>query len=122
MMHKNEKRSTNQHSQGLTILYHDRTLAQLLDALDQLHNAASDNRLDMATRMTTEDLKGTLREIIYTAEETLAEIDAQHDHQSVPRKPYLRVLKKPSAQHRMTHPVRISFVSEAQGDNHARQS
>ena len=65
-------------------LYTEHTLGELLDLLDQLHTAASEGRTSRSN-----EIKGLLRDVIYTAQETLAEIE---NHE-----PHLRILKKPPA-------------------------
>ncbi|MEQ8672156.1 MAG: hypothetical protein RLP44_21130 [Aggregatilineales bacterium] len=77
----------------LTLFYSDSALNQLYDVLDQLHNAASEGRTQMISRMSTDDLKGVLQDIIYTAQETLSEIESQSERPA----PQLRLLEKPSA-------------------------
>ena len=77
----------------LTLFYSDSALNQLYDVLDQLHNAASEGRTQAISRMSTDDLKGILQDIIYTAQETLTEIETQRERPA----PQLRLLEKPSA-------------------------
>jgi hypothetical protein len=47
----------------------------MLDLLDELHSAASDNELTEATDMNRKDLVSMLREMVYLAEETINEIE-----------------------------------------------
>lgn len=66
----------------------DRQLADLLDLLDALHSAASEGDVQAVTALDRPALVALLRELIYTAEETLDELHAR---------PILRLLDKPSA-------------------------
>lgn len=60
---------------NLQHLYHEARLASLAEALDDLHDAASEGDLTGSTTMTKAEVVGWLREIVYTAEQTLKEID-----------------------------------------------
>ncbi len=60
---------------NLQLLYNEGRLSALLDALDELHSAASDNRLNAVTPLSKAELKSWLYEIIYTASEAMSEID-----------------------------------------------
>ncbi len=69
-------------------------LADLLELLDSLHNAASEGELERQTGMTRRELVGLLQECIYTAGETIAELDRHAMKQGT--RPVLRVLDKPA--------------------------
>ena len=56
-------------------LYSDVRLAELLDTLDKLHTAASEGNLPAMTTLHEAELVGWLREVVYTAQETLVEIE-----------------------------------------------
>jgi len=62
-------------NERLTKTYSEQQLAELLEILDHLHSAASEGRTDALTAMNKRELIAFLREVIYTAEETIAEID-----------------------------------------------
>jgi gluconate kinase len=62
------------------IIYNDAQLAGLSQYLDELHSAASEGHLQALTPLTHDELVGWLQELIYTAEETIDEIE-QHERQ-----------------------------------------
>lgn len=53
---------------------HLKRLHDVLDLLDDLHSAASDNEAEAYSGMTRQELLGFLREISYTAQETIREV------------------------------------------------
>ena len=55
----------------------DTRLEALFDVLDALHSAASENRLDEACEIDRNQLVGLLQDIVYTAQQTLEEIEQQ---------------------------------------------
>jgi len=59
---------------SLHLLFNDARMATIADALDELHSAASDGRLRQVTTLQDAELLGWLYELIYTANETMAEI------------------------------------------------
>jgi hypothetical protein len=59
----------------LRLLYNDARMAALFDALDELHNAASDNSVQEVTPLSNAELAGWLRELVYTAQETIDELE-----------------------------------------------
>lgn len=67
-------------------------LSSLLDALDELHSAVSEGELRAATTLTESELRSWLSEIIYTAQETLREMDNGHGGQT----PKLHVVRRSS--------------------------
>jgi hypothetical protein len=78
---------------NLQLLYNDARLGSLLDALDELHSAASEGRLSEITTITDAELVGWLYELIYTAQETMMEIEAHHEQ----CEPELRLIPKSEA-------------------------
>jgi hypothetical protein len=58
-------------------LYTDARLNWLLEAIDELHTAIADGELASVTTMSEADVVGMLHELIYTARETLEEIEGQ---------------------------------------------
>ncbi len=78
---------------NLNNLYMDNRLFEILETLDQLHTAASDGDLSLATTLNQQDLIGLLREVIYTAQETLEELDTESTPNTVPL--MLRLMEKP---------------------------
>ncbi len=62
----------------LQMLYTDARFESLFMALDKLHDAASEGRIHEVTALPKEELIGWLREIAYTAQETIRELEADH--------------------------------------------
>ncbi len=56
--------------------YKGDALVELIDLLDTLHSAASDGQIQHFTTLSEQDLVGLLREAIFTAQETIAEIES----------------------------------------------
>jgi len=73
--------------------YSEKQLADLLDILDHLHSAASDGQIDPLTAMNKRELIAFLRDVIYTAQETITEIDKQVCY----RQASLRLVEKSTA-------------------------
>jgi len=59
----------------LNTLYADLRLAELFETMDQLHSAVSEGELETYTTLSKQDLVGLLKDVIYTAQETLSELD-----------------------------------------------
>ncbi len=57
------------------LLYEGDRLEDLLDLLDELHSAASENRLQNLTTLSKPELLGMLQDVIYTAQETIREME-----------------------------------------------
>jgi hypothetical protein len=62
------------HQPDFEIIYNDARLAGLSQYLDELHSAASDGQLQTVTPLSDAELVGWLQEMIYTAAETIEEI------------------------------------------------
>ncbi|GEM_PF-1000927 len=60
----------------LQMLYTDARMESLFVALDTLHDAASNGQLDEVTALGKDELIGWLRDIAYTAHETIRELEA----------------------------------------------
>lgn len=69
-------------------------LEDVLDYIDQLHSAASEGETDTLNQTSEAEMMNYLREIIYTAQETLAEIEATRAHRTRRQQPVLRILPK----------------------------
>ena len=63
---------------NLQLLYNTARLSDLLDALDELHSAASDGNIRTVTPMSNAELKSWLTEVIYTAQEAMSEIESKN--------------------------------------------
>ena len=68
---------------NLRLLYNESRLSTLLDALDELHSAASDGDTRAVTTLSNAELIGWLREVIYTARETMEEIEEHNTQREV---------------------------------------
>jgi hypothetical protein len=77
---------------NLQLLYNDARLLALLEALDELHTAASENSLNAACTLSKTELKAWLRDVIYTAQETIGELECQN----VAQEPVLNLVRKSS--------------------------
>lgn len=55
----------------------DLHLETLFETLDRLHDAASDGSLEDITSVNTSELLGWLEDVIFTAQETINEINSQ---------------------------------------------
>ncbi len=62
---------------NIQLLYSEARLAALLQTLDELHTAASEDRLATMTTVSKVELVGWLHELVYTAQETIAEIEGR---------------------------------------------
>jgi hypothetical protein len=69
-------------------------LEDVLDFIDQLHSAASEGETQALNSMSEAEVMNYLREIIYTAQETLAEIEASRAHRTGKQQPVLHILPK----------------------------
>ncbi len=68
---------------NLQLLYNESRLSTLLDALDELHSAASDGDVRAVTSLSNAELIAWLREVMYTARETMEEIEANNSQREV---------------------------------------
>lgn len=74
---------TLQPQPNLQLLYNTSRLSDLLGALDELHSAASDGNVRAVTPMSNAELMGWLYEVIYTARETMDEIESKNAEAAV---------------------------------------
>jgi DNA-binding response OmpR family regulator len=65
-------------------------LEDVLETLDELHTLASEGDAQTSTGMTRRELVSLLREMVFTAEETIRELQAQSSAQT----PILRLVDK----------------------------
>lgn len=79
---------TQQQNQKVTVLYQDNYMANLFEGLDRLHSAASEDRLNEITSLSAQEMTSWLQELIYTAQETIYEVNRQ----SVRKEVVLRVI------------------------------
>lgn len=57
----------------------DAGLAALHEAFDDLHDAASEGQIHELTGLNQRELVGWLREVVFTAQETIAEIENKNN-------------------------------------------
>jgi len=84
----------------LQLLYTDARLFDLIDVLDQLHSAASEGYVHKLTTLDTPELLEVLHELVYTAQETISELEAD---QLADAKPSLRVLPRAAGDAELHH-------------------
>jgi len=77
----------------LKLLYNDARLVDLFEALDELHNAASEGRVAQATTLSKTELVGWLRELAYIAGETIYELEQPN---TAAGQPTLVLVKSPA--------------------------
>lgn len=65
-------------------------LNEVLDVLDELHEAVSEGNMTSFTDVNAGELENWLRDLVYTAQETLQEIQKT----KMQRKPALRIVEK----------------------------
>lgn len=70
---------TTSTSNELQLRYADTQLNDLYDVLDELHTAASDGQLQQMTTINEGELVGLLRDVIFTAQETIREIECRRN-------------------------------------------
>jgi hypothetical protein len=75
-----------------TILYSEARLEWLLEAVDELHGALSEGNLSAVTQMTEIELQSWLKEVVWVAQEALAEMENQRTGQE----PTLALVRKSS--------------------------
>lgn len=68
---------------NLQLLYNTSRLSGLLEALDELHSAASDGNIRAVTPLSNAELTSWLYEVIYTARETMNEIESRNAEAAV---------------------------------------
>jgi hypothetical protein len=78
-------------SSNLQVLYNDARLMALFQALDELHSAASDGELPAFTPLPETEIVGWLQDLVFTAQETIAEIESAH--KPARQQPVLRLVK-----------------------------
>lgn len=68
---------------NLQLLYNDARLFDLLQALDELHSAASEGNVRAVTPLSNAELVSWLYEVIYTAQEAMSEIESRNAEPAV---------------------------------------
>ena len=73
------------------VLHESHFLADIFEQLDQLHTAVSEGQPHTLTTLDKQDVVGWLQELIFTAEETVKEMERR----SAETKPIIRLLDRP---------------------------
>lgn len=68
---------------NMNILYNNQRLAEALETLDQLHSAASEGTVNRMTTLNQRELVALLEDLIYTAQETIREMDTRQQTQVI---------------------------------------
>ena len=63
----------------LQALFTDMRFESIFNAVDRLHDAASSGKLAEVTNLSPEEIVGWLRDIVYTANETIRELETETD-------------------------------------------
>ncbi|MDX1995350.1 MAG: hypothetical protein SF029_23400 [bacterium] len=79
---------------NIAVLFNENRLADLYDVLDELHTAASEGTLHTMNARDKRELLALLNDVVYTAQETIREIN-QQSRREEKREPKLRILEKP---------------------------
>jgi len=85
------------------VLHTDVMFAEMFEMLDELHTAASEGELHTMTSLNRRELVGWLRDLVYTAQETIAEIEQAGAH-PMPES-FLRLVEKIEQDKRGIHAV-----------------
>ena len=63
----------------LQALYTETRFESLFNAIDRLHDAASSGKLGKVTNLNADEVIGWLQDIVYTAQETIRELETPAD-------------------------------------------
>jgi hypothetical protein len=64
------------HQTNHDIRLSDARMAAMIEVFDNLHTAASEGQLEAMTTLNNRELVGWLRELMFTAQETISEIES----------------------------------------------
>jgi len=64
------------HQTNHDIRLSDARMAAMIEVFDDLHTAASEGQLEAMTNLNNRELVGWLRELMFTAQETISEIES----------------------------------------------
>jgi hypothetical protein len=96
---------------NLELLYNGDRLGDLMELLDDLHTAASENTLSRFTTLGEQDVLGLLKELVYTAQETINEIEAnRHQRESRNQRGQEKRQYGNSAHGRATQPMPANVI------------
>jgi hypothetical protein len=99
--------NTNANNNNLELIYNGDRLGDLMELLDELHTAASENTLQRFTTLGEQDVLGLLKELVYTAQEAINEIEHNREdrHQRAGRK-----VRKQGSQGRAPQPLPANII------------
>lgn len=80
------------HYSNRDFLLTDAGLAAVYEVFDDLHDAASEDQLQELTALDKRELLGWLRELVFTAQETITEIESR-SARVARQEPVLRLVK-----------------------------
>lgn len=60
----------------IQMLYTDARFASLLNSVDRLHDAVSEGQLEQVTTLSKDEIVGWLRDILFTVNETINELES----------------------------------------------
>lgn len=80
------------HYSNRDFLLTDAGLAAVYEVFDDLHDAASEDQLQELTALDKRELLGWLRELVFTAQETITEIESR-SARAARQEPVLRLVK-----------------------------
>ncbi|MCA0457597.1 MAG: hypothetical protein LCI00_26760 [Chloroflexi bacterium] len=80
------------HYSNRDFLLTDAGLAAVYEVFDDLHDAASEDQLQELTALDKRELLGWLRELVFTAQETITEIESR-SARTARQEPVLRLVK-----------------------------
>ncbi len=80
------------HYSNRDFLLTDAGLAAVYEVFDDLHDAASEDQLQELTALDKRELLGWLRELVFTAQETITEIE-NRSARAARQEPVLRLVK-----------------------------
>jgi hypothetical protein len=78
---------------AVNILYQGDKIGDLYEMLDTLHSVASEGQLQTFTTLNEQELVDLLRDIVFTAQETISEIE-KHHKKTRSAQPVLRLVNK----------------------------
>jgi hypothetical protein len=85
-----EKEFRKKNRMTLQMLFNDARMADIFNALDQLHDAATERELESITSLRKTERVEWMKEYIFTAEQIIAEIEGAE----TPKAPSLMVLPR----------------------------
>ncbi len=95
---------------NLELLYNGDRLGDLMELLDDLHTAASENTLPRFTSLGEQDVLGMLKDLMYTAQETINEIEANRQQRETRQHQHGKRQSRKGTQARAQQPLPANIV------------